>query len=127
MSQLPPTDGGVQLDPHGRGRPTPPQGPTNGLAVASLVLGIVALVTSPVSCLCCMLLPLSPIAAILAIIFGAIARAQIAAGGQVGYGMATAGLICGIVALLLIPAGLAVAIWGDALNLHLNWNVPMGP
>lgn len=63
-----------------------------GGAVASLVLGIIGVVTCP-------LLILS----VLAIVFGALARKRIkASGGQLGgKGQATAGLVLGIVGLLI--------------------------
>lgn len=62
---------------------------TNGKAVASMVLGIVSLVS------CCMGLVTGP----LAIIFAVSAKKEIAAsrGAQTGEGMATAGLVMGII------------------------------
>ena len=60
------------------------QGKTNGKATASLVLGLVALLIWP--------------SAILGLIFGFIARKEIAENpGQQGQGMATAGIVCSIV------------------------------
>src|ERR1700679_674643 len=60
---------------------------TNGLAIASLVLSLTVFLIGP----------------ILAIIFGAIARRQIreAKGGQSGDGLALAGLVIGIVELVI--------------------------
>ena len=60
---------------------------TNGLAIASLVLGIVWIwgVTS-----------------ILAIIFAVVAKKQISVRGQKGSGMATAGLVLGIIGAVLL-------------------------
>jgi hypothetical protein len=60
---------------------------TNGLAVASMVLGIVWIYW---------------IGSILAVIFGAVALKQMKARGQSGRGMATAGLILGIVGLITL-------------------------
>lgn len=86
--------------------PVRPQ--TNGLAVASLVTGIVSLV------LCCA----GVIPGIFAIVSGAVARKQVAASGgrQSGEGMAVAGLVTGIIGtilqggwLLLYAVGLAAA------------------
>ncbi|MGI6168590.1 MAG: DUF4190 domain-containing protein [Christensenellales bacterium] len=69
---------------------------TNGLAVAALVVGIVALVF-------CWYAWVGIIAGILAIIFGAVAKNQIKQDSEVGgAGMATAGLVLGIVAIGLI-------------------------
>jgi hypothetical protein len=80
----------------------PEAGPTNGSAVASLVLGIVGLTGFPL------------IPAILAVIFGYRARREItqAAGTQSGFGLAKAGIVLGWIGialpLLLILFGLAV-------------------
>jgi hypothetical protein len=66
---------------------------TNGMAVASLVLGILSLVP-----LVLFNLPLS----ILALVFGFVARGQIAASGgrQGGSGLALAGTLCGAIGLV---------------------------
>jgi len=63
----------------------------NGLAVASLILGLVGWVPCGVG-------------SILAIIFGAIARGQIraSAGRETGDGMALAGIILGCVGVALV-------------------------
>ena len=69
-------------------------GTTNGLAIASMVLGILWLYW---------------VGSVLAIIFGAIALKQIQRRGQSGRGMAIAGLVLGIVGaatfLLLVSIG----------------------
>jgi hypothetical protein len=66
-------------------------GSYNGFAIASLVLGILALITYYGAF----------VFGVLAIIFGAIALKRIRNNpGQKGRGMAIAGLICGIVALI---------------------------
>ena len=65
----------------------PPDPGTNGLAVASLVVGIVGLFF-------CF--------GALGIILGNIANHQIAESGQAGRGMATAGIILGILAILWV-------------------------
>ena len=64
---------------------------SNGLAVASLILGVVGWVPCGVG-------------SILAIVFGAIARGQIRAsqGRETGDGMALAGIILGCVGLALV-------------------------
>ncbi|HMB94530.1 MAG TPA: DUF4190 domain-containing protein [Tepidisphaeraceae bacterium] len=78
---------------------TPPVGQSNGMAVASLVLGIVAITLS-----CNFIIGLVP--GILAIIFGLIARGKIKRGEtSVGNGMALAGIICGAV-----PVAIAVIV-----------------
>jgi hypothetical protein len=67
--------------PYGYGYPPyPPPRPTNGMSIAALILGIVG-VCSPIS--------------ILGLIFGLIARRQIAERGEGGDGFATAGIVLG--------------------------------
>jgi hypothetical protein len=65
---------------------------TNGMAIASLVLGIVGLVT-----MVCYFIGVIP--GIFAIIFAVLARKQIAQRGDEGRGMAKAGLICGSISV----------------------------
>lgn len=72
------------------------QQPTSGLAIASMVLGIVALV---VSCFGWA----GVVCGILGVILGGVAIA----GHKGGKGMAIAGLVCGIVAL--IPSIIVIA------------------
>ena len=68
------------------GAPTPGVTAGRGMAIASLVLGILALVSGTAGFVC----------GLLAVIFGGVAKSK-------GYrgGMATAGLICGIIPLAL--------------------------
>ncbi len=58
----------------------PPARPTNGMAVASMVLGILWIVW---------------IGSVLALVFGYIAKRQIAERGEGGAGLATAGIVLG--------------------------------
>jgi hypothetical protein len=75
---------------------TPTPGQSNGMAVASLVLGIIAVPFS-----CHPLLGILP--GILAIVFGFSARANIRRGQTTaGGGMAMAGIICGFVPIALL-------------------------
>lgn len=69
------------------GYPVP--GPQNGMGIASLVLGIVGLLG------CCTLVP-----SILALVFGIIGRKKVAQGVATNGGMATAGMILGIVGIV---------------------------
>ena len=70
----------------------PPQG-TNGLAIASLVLGLV----NVIPCFW-----LFPIPAVLAVIFGFVSRSQMKKmGSDKGSGLAIAGLVIGVVFLII--------------------------
>lgn len=66
---------------------------TNGKAIASLVLGIVGVTGVPF------------VASVIAIVLGHIARREIAARGEEGRGLATAGIILGWVGAILAIAG----------------------
>ena len=105
--------------PYGYGPPMQPQGPqprVNALAVTSLVTGIIALLCGLGSWVCCFLVflaaPLSFILSAVSIPTGGVAMSQIrkSNGALGGNGMAIAGLICGIVAL--IPTILWVILIG---------------
>jgi hypothetical protein len=78
--------------------PTPPPeaGPTNGSAVAALVLGIVGLTGFPF------------IPSILALVFGYRARSEItrAAGTQSGLGLAKAGIVLGWIGVVFVLLGI---------------------
>jgi hypothetical protein len=79
---------------------------TNGLAIASMVLGIVGVV------LCCLWIP-----SILAVVFGVIAINQIKANPtQAGRGMAVAGLVLGMVGVVLVVSLFAFG------NVDYTWN-----
>ena len=85
MSQMPP------------GQPMsysqPPKGKSPGLAVASMVCGILSI---PV---CCVWV-LSIILGLLGVVLGIIARGKITRGEASGGGMAVTGIVCGIIGLL---------------------------
>jgi hypothetical protein len=103
-TQYPPTPyGGPPYPPPGA-YPYPPYRPTNGMAVASLVLGILWLYW---------------IGSILALIFGYIARQQIRERGEGGDGMAVAGIVLGwigvgVVVVLFVVFGIGAI--GSGLN-----------
>jgi hypothetical protein len=73
--------------------------PTNSLAVASLVAGILSWVLCPL------------LGAVLAVIFGHVARGQIKQRGEGGGGMAIAGLVMGYANLGLTVLGIVVWIF----------------
>lgn len=97
-----PQSGAPQSPPPGApGAPAAPpyaagQQPSNGMAVAALVLGIVGVVFVFIFA------PIAIILGILGVVFGIIGRNRYKANPAVGrQGLATAGLICGIIAAIL--------------------------
>ncbi|MGW4345640.1 DUF4190 domain-containing protein [Streptomyces sp. NPDC004690] len=73
--------------------------PSNGLGTAGLVLGIIGVVCS----LTVFLWFFGIILGILAIVFGAIGRGKANRGEATNKGAATGGLVCGIVATVVLP------------------------
>lgn len=98
----------VQEQPVNLGYQTPaPTLPASGMAVTSMVLGILALLSLCVGHISAVIgLPSS----ILAVIFGIIARGKVRRLEAGGGGMATAGLICGIVYLCLLAVGVIIVL-----------------
>jgi Domain of unknown function (DUF4190) len=95
----PPQQGGYQQ------YNTPARAGTSGMAVASLVLSIVGIVTVGLG-------------AVLGVIFGFVARAQIkrAQGAKGGAGLALAGIIVGFVVIALAIVGVIVRASGHTNN-----------
>lgn len=87
---------------HYYGAPAPR---TNGMATASMILGIVGILFCGAT-------------SILAVIFGHVAHSQIRNTGEGGHGMAIAGLILGYlaVALWLFYWLVVVILWGAAIG-----------
>lgn len=81
------------------------QKPTSGMAVTSLVTGIIALISSFVPLLNVLSFPF----VILAIVFGGIGLWQTSKGAKGGKGIAVAGLVLGILALLITVVMYAAA------------------
>ena len=79
--------------PYGYGYPPPRR--TNGLAIASMVLGILWLYW---------------IGSILALVFGYTAKKQIRERGEAGGGMATAGIVLGWIGVGFLGLGLVAGI-----------------
>ncbi|WP_369392176.1 DUF4190 domain-containing protein [Streptomyces sp. CG1] len=73
--------------------------PSNGMGTTGLVLGIIGVVCS----ITVFMEILGMILGILAIIFGAIGRGKANRGEANNKGAATAGLVCGIIATVLLP------------------------
>lgn len=84
--------------------------PTSGMAVAGLVLGIIALVSSFVPLLNLLSFPF----VLLSIIFGAIGVWQTVKGSKDGKGLAIAGLVLGILALVVTGVMYASAAVADS-------------
>jgi hypothetical protein len=96
--------------------PPPPPVVSNGLAVASLVLGIIAIVsfvTIVIPCLC----------GVLAIVFGAIGWSR-ANHGAPSKGIAIAGFVCGIAGIALMI--LFVVAVADT-SVHVNIGPTISP
>jgi hypothetical protein len=92
----------------------PPPRPTNGLAIAAMVLGIVG-VCNPVS--------------VLGLIFGMIAKRQIRERDEQGDGMATAGIVLGWIGVASIVFWILyivffIGVVGTAVNEIDDWPTP---
>jgi hypothetical protein len=92
----------------------------NTLALSSMICGILSLVMLCAGCAFVFISFISPVLAIAAIVLAVMARREIAAGRQRGQGMAVAGLVCGVVALLLFIIGVVImglilgaGMWAD--------------
>lgn len=81
----------------------PPPRPTNGMAVASMVLGILWLYW---------------VGSILALIFGYIARKQIRERGESGGGMAVAGIVLGWVGVATLVAVIVLLVSVGTVATH---------
>jgi hypothetical protein len=86
---------GQQYGPPYGGYPYAPPQRTNGMAIASMVLGILWLYW---------------IGSILALVFGYTAKKQIRERGEAGGGMATAGIVLGWVGVGFLALGLVVGL-----------------
>lgn len=86
--------------PAGTSWPAPPAAPpTSGMAVASLVLGIVGITIGWF---------LLAVPSILAVIFGHIGLSETSKGHKTGKGMAVAGLVLGYVVAVVVALGILV-------------------
>jgi hypothetical protein len=83
------------------------QPPSSGMAIASMILGIVSLLSF---CLLYFSLFVGLPSSILAIVFGVLARQKIARDEQSGRGMALAGIICGSTYLGLLVVGVIIVL-----------------
>ncbi|OLZ66950.1 DUF4190 domain-containing protein [Streptomyces sp. IMTB 2501] len=99
----PPASGGYGYPgyPAGYGWPGMPMAPQNGMGVAALVLGILSI------CLFCLYGVVSLVLGILAVVFGIKGRRRAELGEASNHGQAQAGLIMGIIGIVL---GIAVIV-----------------
>ncbi|AYL38972.1 DUF4190 domain-containing protein [Streptomyces fungicidicus] len=88
-----------------------PVQPSNGMGTTGLVLGIIGVVCS----LTFFLWFFGVVLGILAIIFGAIGRGKATRGEATNKGAATAGLVCGIVATVILPL-LGIALFASVMG-----------
>ncbi|MEU9477334.1 DUF4190 domain-containing protein [Streptomyces sp. NPDC048191] len=93
--------------PYGYGWPGMQPVPSNGMGIASLVLGILAAI-------CFLAWPLALVMGILAIIFGALGRGKAKRGEATNPGQALAGLICGVAGIVLVLVFFAFVIASSA-------------
>ena len=100
----PPSYGPPPSTPYGYTPYAPTQG-TNGLAIASMVLGILWIYW---------------IGSILAVIFGFVAMSQIKERNQGGKGMATAGLILGFIGLGTLVLVILLVTLGSNSSVHFS-------
>ncbi|MER5767433.1 DUF4190 domain-containing protein [Streptomyces sp. NPDC001985] len=111
---LPPYGGGYPAHPGYQGYPPsgwqPPVAPSNGMGVASLVLGILA-----VTFFCLWGVP-GVLFGGLALIFGIIGRRRHRRGEADNGGVALAGIILGSIGLALGTAFLALTVWGLSMD-----------
>lgn len=97
---------------------TPPAGPrTNGTATAALVAGVVAFLSLPLV-FTLFLAPLTAVLGIIAVVLAVVARTQITARtpSETGGGLASAGMVLGLLGLILsiaVPA-LMLLVFGTA-------------
>ncbi|MEU6794505.1 DUF4190 domain-containing protein [Nonomuraea wenchangensis] len=98
--QMPPS-GAYGYNPYGA--PPPPPRPTNGMAVASLVLGIVGMISCGLT-------------SIVGVILGHIALARIKRSGEEGQGMAVAGLVT---SYIMVVINVLLLIWFGGMILSI--------
>jgi Domain of unknown function (DUF4190) len=87
-----------------------PLGSRNGLGTTSLVLGLLALISS--------WLTIGLVVGIAAVVTGLLARARVARGEATNRGMAIAGIALGVVAILASVLVLVVVIWWALTPVH---------
>ncbi|MGW4566170.1 DUF4190 domain-containing protein [Streptomyces sp. NPDC004561] len=98
---VPPGGYGYPGYPAGYGWPGMPMAPQNGMGVAALVLGILSI------CLFCMYGVVSVVLGILAVVFGVKGRRRAERGEATNHGQAQAGLIMGVIGIVV---GIAVIV-----------------
>lgn len=102
-----------ELDVRNRRSRSRPKG-VNGLAMTSMIMGIVSVVTVFGSCCCGLFWIIALICSIMAIIFGLLGKSP----GSESY--AWTGIICGSVTIGLLVIGFVIAFFFIGLDVALN-------
>lgn len=110
----PPASGGYGYPgyPAGYGWPGMPMAPQNGMGTAAMVLGILSL------CLFCLYGVVSVVLGILAVVFGIKGRRRAESGEATNRGQAQAGLIMGIIGIVLGIAVIVLLAIGITAAIH---------
>ena len=98
------------------------------MAVASLALGITSLIVLVPTCVCVPMVLLSPVTGVLAIVLGEVDKRRVVTAGLPKRGMATAGVICGCVALGLFVLAVSLLVVAAVLDepggFEFYWTMP---
>ena len=103
-----------------------PAPPSQGLATASMITGIVSLVIWLPGCLCAPALLGMPILGAIALTLGLVDWGAASRAGQPKRGMATAGVVCGAVAIALFVLMLGVGVAAMLIDQGV-FDVSVGP
>ncbi len=94
--------------------------PVSGLGIASLVTGVIALITAVPGCCCTPLFLLSGLLGLVAVVLGIFGLQECNRGEKSGKGMAIAGLACGGVALVLSVLLMILSVLGVFAQLAIS-------
>lgn len=105
--------------PHDKSSLSAPQ-PVSGLGIASLVTGVLALLTAVPGCCCSPLFLLSGLLGLVAVVLGIFGLQECNRGEKSGKGLAIAGLSCGGVALVLSVLLMILSVLGIMTQIAIN-------
>lgn len=97
-----------------------PSQPVSGLGIASLVTGVLALLTAVPGCCCSPLFLLSGLLGLVAVVLGIFGLQECNRGEKSGKGLAIAGLSCGGVALVLSVLLMILSVLGIMTQIAIN-------